>query len=432
MNIYDIHRKWTEWSKKREAKARQKSAERRATSQRTATAEVLSPESAYNTPGLDKDVIDLRVIWRKVWAKKIWYAIVVPIVGIVSALIIVDVPRYYISQTTMAPEIDIPSSSGGALSSLASSMGFDINQAQSTDAIQPTLYPDLMSDNGFATSLFNIRITTTDDSLQTTYYNYLRYYQKTSWLSKQTGKFKKLFAKKEPQGKKVRQKFDPYHLSKIDDGITEHIRKDVTINIDKKTGVISITTKAQDPVVCKIIADSVRNRLQAFITNYRTSKCRRDVVYYEKLANDARATYEKTRHQYATISDENMDLLLETEKSKVEDLENTMQLQYNNYTATMTQLDAARAKLRQYTPVFTTIEGAAVPLKPAGPKRMVTVIAMMFLAFIITTGFILRKDLSELIAPEMETTGTKSKDASGINGKNDMADEAENSLRKGL
>lgn len=432
MNIYDIHHKWTERRRKKKMTEQNKNRQNSPTMQNSIEKEQKQQNTSQeHSP--DPDVIDLRVICKKIWAKKLWYAIVVPIVAVISAIIICNVPRYYTSETTMAPEIDMPTSSGGTLSSIASSMGFDINQVQSTDAIQPTLYPDLMSDNGFVTSLFNIKIRTAEDSLNTTFYNYLRYHQKSSWLSKQSNKLKKIFAsKKDTESTSAKKAFDPYHLSKTDDNIVEAIRGSVTINIDKKTGVISISTQAQDPVVCQIIADSVRNRLQAFITNYRTSKCRRDVEYYQKLANDARAVYEKTRHQYATISDENMDLLLETEKSKVEDLENTMQLQYNNYTATMTQLDAARAKLRQYTPVFTTIEGAAVPLKPAGPKRMVTVIAMMFLAFIITTGFILRKDLSDLIAPEMETTGTKSKDASGINGKSDMADEAESSLRKGL
>lgn len=410
MNIYVIHQKWTEKRRKKKMTEQNKNRQNSPAMQNSIEKEQKQQNtSQVHSP--DPDVIDLRVICKKIWAKKLWYAIVVPIVAVISAIIICDVPRYYTSETTMAPEIDMPTSSSGTLSSIASSMGFDINQVQSTDAIQPTLYPDLMSDNGFVTSLFNIKIRTAEDSLNTTFYNYLRYHQKSSWLSKQGNKLKKLFvSKKDAESTSAKKAFDPYHLSKTDDNIVEAIRGSVTINIDKKTGVISISTQAQDPVVCQIIADSVRNRLQAFITNYRTSKCRRDVEYYQKLANEARAVYEKTRHQYATISDENMDLLLETEKSKVEDLENTMQLQYNNYTATMTQLDAARAKLRQYTPVFTTIEGAAVPLKPAGPKRMVTIIAMMSLAFIITTGFILRKDLSDLIAPEMETTETKNKE----------------------
>lgn len=48
------------------------------------------------------DVIDVRIICKKMWAKKIWYVIVLTIVAVVSGLIIFDVPRYYTSETTMA------------------------------------------------------------------------------------------------------------------------------------------------------------------------------------------------------------------------------------------------------------------------------------------------------------------------------------------
>lgn len=341
----------------------------------------------------DPDVIDFSQIWKTVCSKKKWYALGFAITFVLSSLYILDIPRYYQSQTTMAPESESAQASGGMLNSLASSFGVSLSQAQSDDAIQPLIYPDLMNDNGFVAQLFNIKIHTIDDSISTTYYNYLRYHQKNSSLAKLKESIMAPFRNDDYKGPKQgkQQKFDPYFVSKKDNSIIENIRQSITINTDKKTNVISISTQAQDPLVSKILADSVRQRLQEFITNYRTSKSRKDVEYYQRLANEARATYEKTRRRYATISDQNMDLLLETEKSKIEDLENTMQLQYNAYTALNAQLEAARTKLRMYTPVFTTVEGAAVPIKPAGPKRMIFVIFCLFLTFIVMS-FVFLKD----------------------------------------
>ena len=86
-------------------------------------------------------------------------------------------------------------------------------------------------------------------------------------------------------------------------------------------------------------------------------------------------------------------MILETVKSKIEDLENTMQLQYNAYTTVSSQLEAARAKLRQYTPVFTVIEGAAVPVLHSGPKRMLMVIGFVFGVFVVMTLYFLRNIL---------------------------------------
>ena len=273
-----------------------------------------------------------------------------------------------------------------------------MSNVQSTDAISPMLYPDLMEDNGFATSLFNIHVTTADKTIDTTFYAYMCHYQKQSWFSALgnsiTKSIKKFFPNSDDdlRGDSAKKGFDPYNLSKKDNNVVEMMRKNISVAVDKKTGVISIFTKAQDPLVCQILADSVRERLQDFIIKYRTSKARRDVEYYEKLTNEARREYEKTRRTYANTADANQDVLLESEKSKIEDLENTMQLQYNTYTAMNTQLEAARAKLRQYTPVYTTIKGANVPIKPSGPKRMIFVAFWVFLTFFII-AFLSVKDL---------------------------------------
>lgn len=409
MNIYDLHHKWIEWKKKRsENKQEQEdssetvettNSEKEATdstapspSEETGTTEKVA-ETANSAPSKhsdDDEVIDLRDIMSMMWKKKWWYIVILPCVAVLSAMYILNEPQYYETSTTMAPEEDNALSGGGALSSIASSFGIDLSQAQSSDAISPTIYPELMDDNGFVTNLFNIRVKTADGAVDTTYYSYLRYHRKHSWFDKQQKGVMKFFEKLLPKKENVfkgntSKEFNPYYLSKEDDDLVKGIRKDITIDVDKKTGVISIVTEAEDPLVCQTLADSVRNRLQEFIIQYRTSKARRDVDYYKKLSDEARATYEKTRRKYAEVADENLDVVLETEKSKIEDLENTMQMQYNTYTAMNTQLEAARAKLRMYTPVFTMVQGAAVPIKPAGPKRMLFVLGMMILAFGIIT-----------------------------------------------
>lgn len=412
MNIFDIKRKWLAFQQKREEKKRKASAENEAEdnienaaeADNTAESEVATDnqETAKQagqktgkaaSKANEEDTIDLREIGSRLWKKKWWFASLLPVAAVLSAIVIVDVPRTYTTSTTMAPEVENPVASGGALSSIAASFGFDMSSVQSTDAISPTLYPDLMEDNGFVANLFDIRVATADKQVDTTYYAYMRYHQKQSWLAQQgdtiSKKLKKLFPKQDTdfKGNTSKTEFNPYFLSKKDDGIVNKMRDNIAISVDKKTGVISISATAQDPLVCQTLADSVRERLQDFIIRYRTSKARRDVEYYEKLTDDARAEYEKTRRLYAKTADENLDVVLESEKSKIEDLENTMQMQYNTYTAMCTQLEAARAKLRQYTPVFTVVKGADVPIKATGPKRMIFVAFWVFFTFFIIAFF---------------------------------------------
>jgi LPS O-antigen subunit length determinant protein (WzzB/FepE family) len=54
-------------------------------------------------------------------------------------------------------------------------------------------------------------------------------------------------------------------------------------------------------------------------------------------------------------------------------------------------MEAAKAKVQERTPVFTIIQGAAVPVKPAGPKRMIFVAFVLLLTFAGTSLYILRR-----------------------------------------
>jgi LPS O-antigen subunit length determinant protein (WzzB/FepE family) len=74
-----------------------------------------------------------------------------------------------------------------------------------------------------------------------------------------------------------------------------------------------------------------------------------------------------------------------------------MQLKFNAYSTINTQLEAAKAKVQERTPAFTMLKGASVPIKPAGPKRMLFVIFMLAVATLATTTYILRGDILKII-----------------------------------
>lgn len=340
----------------------------------------------------DSEVIDLRIIFKKIWANKKIYAIVLPVVLVLSCAYILCIPRTYTSSLSLAPEMNNSSNLGGTIGSLASSFGIDLGSMETTDAINPMLYPDLMEDNGFVVGLFNIKVATADGSVKCSYFDYLTKHQESPFWTKGIGSIKKLFAKEEVKAKGG-AKMNPYMLSKKQDDVASAIRKGISISIDKKTAVITISTEAQDPLVCKTLADSVKERLQVFITNYRTRKARVDEQYYKTLASEAKREYERARQLYGSYADANTDVVLTSMRAKQEDLENEMQLKYNAYTAMTTQYQAAKAKVQERTPAFTVVKGAAVPIKATGPKRMIFVLGMLILAFILSTLYIIKDDL---------------------------------------
>ena len=188
---------------------------------------------------------------------------------------------------------------------------------------------------------------------------------------------------------------NPYMLTKVEDEIVKGMQGSIVCNVDKKTDVITLSVTSQDPLVATQIADTVQHRLQKFITEYRTKKTRVEVEYYTKLYDEAREDYLLAQQEYAEFADSHYDLVLNEYKMIEEQLENDMQMAYSVYNTINQQKVLAEAKLRERTPAFTTLQSASVPVKHAGPKRMITVAALTLLSFFLTAIILLYRSISQ-------------------------------------
>lgn len=338
----------------------------------------------------EESSIDFGKIYKDLLRHKRLYFIVLPIAFVLAAIYALSLPNFYNCTVKLSPEMSGSKASAGSLASLASSFGVNLGSSGAgTEALFPTLYPDLMNSVDFKTSLFPVKVKREEDNKVFTYYDYLMNEQKVPWWSSAMKGLFSLFGSKKKAGD---AKVDPFRLTKEQTKIVKALNKKVVCAVDKKTMVITINVTDQDPVICATMADTVKTRLQNFITDYRTSKARVDLEYNQKIFTEAKARYEKARRRYAEFADANQDIILESVRQKQTDLENEMQLQYNAYQQVAAQLLAAEAKVQQETPAFTTLQSATVPVLKAGPKRAQMCLIFVFLAFLGVTAYILYKE----------------------------------------
>jgi len=332
--------------------------------------------------------LNLPQIWQALLKHKKIYLIGLPLAFVVACIYNLAFPNVYTCTVKLAPELNSRTTrSSGALGSIVSRMGFNLGSNGNADALYPTLYPDLMNSVDFKTSLFPIEVAREGETKTMSYYDYLAKEQKRPWWS---NIIRALLSKKDTA--RAEEKVDPFKLTKKQTSIVQAINKKVICSVNEKTMVISIAVTDQDPLIAATVADSVRKRLQAFITSYRTSKARVDLEFNRKLFQEAKARYEKARQDYANYADANQDVILESVRSKQTDLENEMQLQYNIYTQVTGQLQTAEARVQEETPAFTTLQSATVPVLKSGPARAKKVIVFTLSIFVLLTCWILYKE----------------------------------------
>lgn len=337
----------------------------------------------------DEAEIDLLELAGRLWEKRRKIMRWCGIGAVVGLIIAFSIPKEYTTDVKLSPEVTDPKASG-SLGALASMAGISTG-SNSADALNPTLYPDMVSSVPFVTSLFDVRVPLAeDDSVTMTVSQYLNEDIRAPWWSVilgLPGKIIGFFKNTEdiPEGHTL----DNFRLTLPEQRLVEALNGRINTSVDTKTSVVTISVTMQDPVVAAVLADTVMSRLQEFVTDYRTNKARQDLNYIEQLNEEAKANYYKAQQNYASYLDRNQGISLHSAQTTRDRLQNEAQLAFNLYNQTAQQVQTARAKVQENTPVFAVVTPATVPLRASKPRKALILIGFVFMAFVACSGWIL-------------------------------------------
>lgn len=331
-------------------------------------------------PENDEITIDWMEILRKIIAirKTLYKAAGVGVVlGIIIAL---SIPKQYTVKVTLSPEMGGDKASGGLASLASSFLGGGVN-SNSSDALNVALAPDIVASTPFILELFDTHVQTLDGKLDTTLIAYLDE-QKTPWWgyikavpSMAIGAIKSLFTEKVNTASEL----NPFQLTEEEFQKVEGLKQSIAIEIDKKTAITTITVTLQDPKVTAIVADSVVDKLQQYIIDYRIKKAKEDCAYLEELYKERQQEYYQAQSKYAHYFDTNRNIAFQSVRAEQERLQNDMNLAYQVYSQVAQQLQVARAKIQEEKPVFAVVEPASIPLQPSGTSRKTILVGIVFL-----------------------------------------------------
>jgi uncharacterized protein involved in exopolysaccharide biosynthesis len=329
--------------------------------------------------------IDLMDLLRKVIGirKKIYKAVGIGLV--IGVIIAISIPKQYTVEVTLSPEMG--NNKGGSLSGLAASfLGSGVTMGDGTDALNASLSADIVSSTPFLLELSNMKVPVSG-SEEISLSSYLNE-ESSPWWGYVIGfpgmvidGVKLLFIEDEDESVSSDEvSRGTIELSKKEFQKIESLKRKIAASVDKKISMTTVSVTLQSPKVAAVVADSVVNKLQEYIIDYRTSKSKEDCLYLEKLFKERQQEYYEAQKKYADYMDSHDNIILQSVRTKQERLQNDMSLAYQVYSQVASQLQVARAKVQEEKPVFAIVEPAVVPLYPSGISRKVYVLAFIFLS----------------------------------------------------
>ena len=368
-------------------------------------------ERMNNIPQVQEEYDSLQIDWMGILTKllKHWKQIFVicfvfGVLGICSAL---TMKRVYSVTLTLAPELQNRGSN--SLSNLASMLGGSsaLQLSSTTDAMNIMLFPEICKSTPFLASLLDVPLESyvSDKQkeegvkpLETTVYKHLTGEDKEKSAF---AKWKESLFKKDKKEAPYTGVEDPTELTPKQAKVVKALARNISADVDKKTGVTKINVTLDDPRMVKQLADTVCSSLQAYVIDYRTRKAKADYAYYVQLADEAKEKLVKAQAAYAASVDYDRSVILQSANSEKDRLRGEMTLANQIYSQMSQQRELARAKIQEEKPVYAVVQPAVLPQLPMN-SRVKHVLIWGFVGLFLSLGWygfgedFLKKMLAEI------------------------------------
>lgn len=353
-----------------------------------------------HTEGFDKREVDLVAVAFKLWSAR-GFILKACVAGVAVAFIVMfSIPKEYVTTVKLAPENS--GRAGGNIEALASMVGQNIINSNREDALNPDLYPDIITSTPFMLDLLDVKVSSLDGKTDTTLYGYIMGGQRYPWWNYVVQSplialdwVLSLFREDET----VPVKVDPFRLTRGQEKFVKKMRGRLALDMDKKTGTITVSVMMQDPQISAVVAGVVLEQLQDYVADYRTRKARHNLAFAEQLYGEAKQKYFRAQQEYARFADRNKNVISQSYAVEQDRLRNEMTLTYNVYTQMAQQLEACKVKVQEVTPVFTVIETPRVPARSARPNKILLLVGFVCLSFVLASAWaVAGEDVKDWVA----------------------------------
>jgi uncharacterized protein involved in exopolysaccharide biosynthesis len=349
-----------------------------------------------NTPIIKDDEIDLIEVAKTIWAGRKLILKVTGVFLIIGLIIAFGSKVEYEASCKLMPENQEGMKSNlGGLGSLAGLAGINLDMG-GTGALTPELYPQIAQSVPFIMKVWDEPIEFEKQDTTISSYIYFKEIDKPSFLGLifkySIGlpfQVKAWFTKSDEQKNTTENEPQIIRLNKEDTELLEKYRDRISVNVDTKTGILTLSTEMPDAMAAAELAQLSIDQLTKYATDYKVSKAKENFDFVQARYDEAKIEFENSQEKLAVFNDRNRNVVTALAQSESQRLQNEYNLTFEVYKGLATQLEQAKIKVKEETPVFTVLEPVKVPVDKSSPKRILILVSALFIGFIIGTITIL-------------------------------------------
>jgi uncharacterized protein involved in exopolysaccharide biosynthesis len=329
------------------------------------------------------------------------------IFGVVAVLV---TPKTYRAEALLLPEPKGNSSLGASgLSSLASSIpgfsGLNIPTSGS-EAIRPEFYPSIIQSTPFILAFKSHTFYHLDFEEDLSILSYGEKYAPFdiwSFAKKYTvglpglilevfrGPSNEIISNNIIGAKQARF----YRPSASEFKLLKTLKEIVNVAVDKKTGIIQINVETTNPVLSAELTEFTKNYLVDFVQKYRSEKLQQIVTFLLEKQTELEKTFLSDQAMLAAFKEQNFNISSPYLLNRQENLMAQYELSKSMYFSLSSQLQQAKVKLNEVTPIFLEIEPVMIPPLKNKPQTLLIIFLMGSQGVLVAAIYVLIKTPSK-------------------------------------
>lgn len=265
----------------------------------------------------------------------------------------------------------------------------------SGEVIPAGMYPDIVQSVEFQLRVINHEVEFEEDSLNITLLNYFETHYDPP-VTEKVGSFlydytlglpftlyrgvKSLFSNNTEQLVVVEEEDGQYLvLNRLQRQAIKEMSERIILEMEG--GLITVKTRLPDARAAAEVNRYVIELIQEYVIDYRIEKARQDLTFVEDQARLAKTRYDEAQRELAQFRDRNVSLATASAMTQQEELQNQRDIRFNIYNSLAQQVEQARIKLQEETPVFNVLQRPSVPSSASGGSKLLLILSIFLGVF---------------------------------------------------
>jgi uncharacterized protein involved in exopolysaccharide biosynthesis len=348
--------------------------------------------------GSDEVEIDLMDILKRIWDGRATILKITAVFFILGILYAFTTPNEYSSTVKLLPEVQ-QQNSLGRLGGLAAQFGLGGSVVGATnDVLPPQIYPEILNSTDFLHEIIKKKVYFEEIQDSITIQAFYNEHQKSNLLIGYTiglpFKILGLIVPEQDSIVKVQSSTESFkRLTPKEMSSIRNVNQAIEFNQDQQTSILTLTVNTQSPEVVVQLANHVNESLSNYLITYRTEKSRQNLSFLEQRHAEARESFAREQDRLAAFRDQNQGNLSAAARTIEQNIQSEYNIKLNVYNSLTEQLEQARIKLQEDTPVVSIIQDSVYPNRKSGPNRVLLLVLSIFLGVMIGTMIILFKPI---------------------------------------